>query len=436
MTSEQKKKTVEDFSKLIDTYPIIAAVNMENLPAKQLQQMVSSLRDTIVIKMTKRRLLKLAIEKSSKEKIKEIEPYLEGMPALIFSKENPFKLYKLLEKSKSKAAAKPGQKAPKDIVVPAGPTGFAPGPIIGELGQAGIKAGIENGKVAIKEDSLVAKEGEVITEDKAKVLTRLGIEPMEIGLNIIAVYENGDIFKKDVLAIDESKYLADIQNAARAVFNLALEAGYITKDNIQFLLSKAFNDSKNLAISKDLITDLTTKNLISKAEAQMKDLANKLNIPEKQEEKKMEEVKEKQEEVKEATSKTEEKPKETKEEKIEEEKVEEIKEPEKKEETTKKETKEEKEKETKIEQKKEKEEETEEQEQPKKETKESEEAKEEITEEPEKTEEKEAEEKKVEEKLEDIKEEKVESKQEVTEEDMKKAEENLKKIQERIQKKK
>ena len=417
--SEFKKKTVEDFARLLDEYPIIAAVNMENLPAKQLQQMVSSLRDTIVIKMTKRRLLKLAIEKSSKKDIKEIEKYLEGMPALIFSKENPFKLYKLLEKSKSTAAAKPGQKAPNDLIVPAGPTGFAPGPIIGELGQAGIKAGIENGKVVIKEDSLVAKEGEVITEDQAKVLTRLGIEPMEIGLNIVAVYEDGSIFKKEVLAIDESKYLADIQNAAKAVFNLALEIGYVTKDNIQFLLSKAFNDSKNLAISQDLITDLTTKNLISKAESQMKSLANKLNLPE---EKKMEEPKEKKkEEVKEETI-------EAKEEKSQEERVEE----------EQKQPEQEKTKEEKTEEKKE--EKTEETEVPKEEpAKEKEEKKEKTTEkESEKTEEvkEEKAEEQEEKKLEEIKEEKIESKQEVTEEDMKQAEENLKNIQEKIQKQK
>jgi len=398
--SEFKKKTVEDFAKLLDEYPIIAAVNMENLPAKQLQQMVSSLRDTIVIKMTKRRLLKLALEKSSKKDIKEIEKHLEGMPALIFSKENPFKLYKLLEKSKTTAPAKPGQKAPKDIVVPAGPTGFAPGPIIGELGQAGIKAGIENGKVAIKEDSVVVKKGEAVKENLAGVLARLGIEPMEIGLNIVAIYENGDIFKKDVLAIDESKYLTDMENAARSVFNLSIEIGYITKGNIQFLISKAYDDSKNLAISKDLITDLTAKNLISKAETQMKDLANKLNITEKQEEKKMEEpTEEKKEEVKEETTETKEVGK-TQEEKVEDVKEEKI------------------EKEEKVEEVKE----------------EPKEKQEENGEESEKSEEKE--EKPEEEKLEDIKEEKVEVKQEITEDDMKQAEENLKKIQEKIQKQK
>jgi len=377
--TELKKKTVEDFARLFEDYPVIAIVNMENLPAKQLQMMRSSLRNTLLIKMCKRRLLKLALEKSSKNNIKEIENYLEGMPAIIFSKESPFKLYKLLEKSKSTAPAKPGQKAPKDIIVPAGPTGFAPGPIIGELGQAGIKAGIDAGKVIIKEDSVVARKGDILKEEKTKVLVRLGIEPMEIGLNVVAVYEDGNIYTRDILSIDESKYLVDVQKAARAVFNLSLEIGYVTKDNIIYLISKAFNDSKNLALSQDLITDLTLNNLVGKAESQMKNLASKLNLPEKEEVTKMEEIK-KEEGVKEQ-------PKEETEIKEKVKKVEEVK--------------------------KEKVEEKQETEGKKQKT-----------------------ERKKEKKLEEIQEDKIESKQQVTEEDMKQAEENLKRIQEQIQKKK
>ncbi len=425
MVSEEKRKTVQEFVNLIDEYPIIAAVNMENLPAKQLQKMVSSLRDKMILKMCKRRLLKIAIEKSSKKNIRNIEEYLVGMPALIFTKENPFKLYKILEKSKSNAPAKAGQKAPKDIVIPAGPTSFAPGPIIGELGSVGIKTGVENGKVAVKEDSTVAKEGDKINQELAKILARMGIEPMEIGLNIVAIYENGEIFKKDILSIDETKYISDIQNAARASFNLALELGYPTKDNIQVLIAKAFNDSKDLALSQDLITDLTLGNTISKAESQMKSLTNKLNLPE---EKKMEQ--EKPEEPQEESKQEQKDVKESDEKKQE---VEEKTEEENKQEEAKKETEEIKEnKESKQEGTEKKEEsdekkqEVEEKPEDIKEEKKKETNKDKIDEKSKpKTEEK---------KLGEASEEDVQSSKNVSEEDIKQAEENLKKIQEKLQK--
>jgi large subunit ribosomal protein L10 len=423
--SDTKKKIVEDLRRLLDESPVIGAVNMENLPAKQLQQMVASLRGKMILKVAKRRLIKIALEKSSKKNIKDMEQYLKGMPALMFSKENPFKLYKTLEKSKSTAPAKAGQTAPKDIVVPAGPTSFAPGPIIGELGAAGIKAGIEDGKVAIKEDSVVAKEGDVISQEIAGVLTRLGVEPMEIGMNIVAMYENGGIFTKDILSVDESKYISDIENTARIAFNMSLDIGYITKDNIQHLVTKTFNESKNLAISEDLITDLTLGNTIGKAESQMKNLANKLNLPDK-EDKKMEEPKKEEKEKKEEPQEQSEESQ-KKEEEVREEKSEEVKE-ERKEESPSEESKEE----NKVEETEEKVTENKEEE-IKEETSTEEKVEDKKTESEEEIEQKDNE--KTEESLQETKEEEIESKKEITDDDMKKAEENLKKIQEQIQKK-
>src|SRR3989338_3340595 len=186
--AEYKKKIVENIVSLAREYPIIGAVNMENLPAPQLQAIRVQLRGKVDLVMTKKRLMKIALEqlKNEKKGIEKMAEYLIGMPALIFTKENPFKLSRMLQKGKISAPAKAGQTAPKDIYVNKGPTPFAPGPIIGELGMIGIKTSVEAGKVAVKEDSLVVKKGEKIKPKAAEVLTRLGIEPMEAGLDLIA----------------------------------------------------------------------------------------------------------------------------------------------------------------------------------------------------------------------------------------------------------
>ena len=134
-----KKEIVQDFSKLMQEYPIIGVANLTNMPAAQLQKMRKSLRGRVLIRMTKVRLLKHAFAQSKSKGIEQLEPYLKGMPTLLFTKENPFRLYKVLQDSKSAAPAKPGQKAPKNLVIPAGPTPFAPGPVISELGKVGLK---------------------------------------------------------------------------------------------------------------------------------------------------------------------------------------------------------------------------------------------------------------------------------------------------------
>ena len=278
--SEKKKQVVKKIKDLAKQYPIVGVVDMENLPARQLQRMRSSLKGKVVVFMTKGRLMKTAFNAMQQEVpgSDDLASKIRGMPALIFTNENPFKLYKMLQKSKSPAPAKAGQTAPKDIIVPAGKTPFAPGPVIGELGQMGIKTAIEDGKIAIKEDKLLIKEGEVIKDKQAEILTRLGIEPMEVGLNIISVLESGTLFDRKTLDIDEEAYINNLKALHAEAFNLAIKIGYASKDTIKTLLSKAYRDASAIADSQDIITDENIKKLVAKANNQATSLKNKTNI--------------------------------------------------------------------------------------------------------------------------------------------------------------
>lgn len=305
--SEAKKKELEDIKKHIKEYPIMGIANMENLPALQLQRIKQQLKDKIVIKMTKKRLIKLAFDqlKDEKKNLEQLKEKLEGMPALIFTKENPFKLYKLLDKNKSLAKAKPGQIAPKDLVVSAGPTSFMPGPIIGELGAARIKAGVEEGKVVIKEDSVVAKKGEPIDAKVADILARLGVEPMEVGLNLLLTYENGEILTQEILGVSEEEYIEKIKQASLAAINLAVNSSYMTKETVEILIKKAFTESKAIVEKADISTSEGVGAELAKAEQQASKL--KEQLPEEKVEEKAE-VKEEPKEEAQVEEKKEEKP--------------------------------------------------------------------------------------------------------------------------------
>ena len=210
-----------------------------------MQKMKKQLREMMVVRMSKANFIKIAFEQVKEEhkNIEELEKKMTGMPAVIFTRENPFKICTAMNKSKSNVPIKPGQKAPFDLIIPAGPTPFAPGPILSELGGLGIKAGIEGGKVAIKVEKVVAKEGQVIDGKIAGLLAKFGIQPMEIGMNLVAVLENGIILTKDVLTIDEAKTKADIMQLAREALNLAVYTAYPTKETIQLLIAKAYRES-------------------------------------------------------------------------------------------------------------------------------------------------------------------------------------------------
>ena len=304
--AEYKKKIVQNIVECVKEYPIIGVANMENLPAPQLQAMRAKLRGKVYLIMTKKRLMKIALEqvKDDKKNIENLEKYFEGMAALLFTKDSPFKLSKTLQENKSPAPAKAGQTAPKDLIIPKGPTGFAPGPIISELSSVGIKTGVEQGKVAVKEDSLVAKKGEKIQPKVAEVLARMGIEPMEVGLDLVAAYDGGVIYPKDILLIDEKEFMGKLNSACSGAFNLAMFIEYPTKDTINVLLGKAFNDAKAIGLSQNIIDEGVIEELLGKAETGMLSLKDAAKI----------EVKEKPKEEKKEGSKAEEKKPEVKEE--------------------------------------------------------------------------------------------------------------------------
>jgi len=277
--AQWKKSEVEELKKDLQKFKIIGIADMTGMPSPQLQKMRSTLKSTVEIKMSKASLIKLALE-SLKSKINGVDqllPLVRGMPCLILTNDNPFTLAKTLKKSKSKAPAKPGQTAPNNIVIPAGPTPFAPGPVIGELGQLGIKATILEGKVTIKEDFHIS-EGTVISAPLAAMLTRLSIQPMEIGINLLGVLENGAILGKEVLFVDEAKYLADLKQAASWAFNLAFNAAYPTKETLSLLIKKAELDSMAIADSQNIMTKDNTGRILAKAERHASSVKSTANL--------------------------------------------------------------------------------------------------------------------------------------------------------------
>lgn len=268
--SEKKKDIVKELVNNFKKNNIVGLVNIENLPASQFQSIKSKLRGKVDFFMTKKNLMKLAIEKVKAEKpnIEVLAQKLQGMPMLLFTKENPFSVFKIIKQNKSSTFAKAGQKSPKDIIVNAGPTQFTPGPIISEFGAIGVKAGVEAGKIVIKEDKLLCPEDSIITQAQANMLQKLGIQPMEIGLDVVTIYENGIFYDKKVLDVDEKKLLSDITTLYQQAMNLSVETGYFTKENIELFLQKAFRQVKTLALEADITTKEIIGELLAKAEAQ------------------------------------------------------------------------------------------------------------------------------------------------------------------------
>ncbi len=253
-------RELENVKVLLEKYSNITVADLTGLPSATLQKLRKKLKDKIYVKVAKKSLINIAIDQIKGKDLTGLKPSLDkSIPVLILSEEDPFKLYKLIKENKSTALAKPGQIAPRDIIIPAGPTNFPPGPIIGELGAVGLQTGVEAGKIAIKKEKLIVKANEPIKAEVAAVLAKLGIEPVEIGINVVAAYKDKVVYLKEDLDVDEEKYINDLRLANAQALALAEKIGYITKENIKLLLAKIYLLSLNFGKKLNLELDLEIK---------------------------------------------------------------------------------------------------------------------------------------------------------------------------------
>ncbi len=298
--AEWKKELIDNISESIKSANTVAILNMKDLPSRQLQVIRKKLDTKVNIIMSRKKLMSLALEKSGRDKAAELIQHFKGMPAIITSELDAFSLWALLKSNMSPAAAKGGQEAPFDITVPAGMTNFAPGPILGELGDVGIKAGINAGKIEIKADSEVAKEGDIITAQLAALLERLDIKPMKIGLNLVAALEDGTIFMRSELDVDSDEVIAQIKALHIDALKLAVGTGLINKETAEIMIRNAEMDALKLAYAQGILADKVKELVLSKADSVATVLKEKVkNVPEQEKEEDQKEDKDNAPETKE-----------------------------------------------------------------------------------------------------------------------------------------
>lgn len=273
----KKAKDVEELTQLINTYSVLGIADLYKVRAIQLQELAKKFRSLIQLKVTKNILLKMALRKSKKIGIEKLIDTLKGSNILLLTNMDPFKLLLLLEKNKIKMVAKTGDIAPNDIIVPAGNTALPPGPAISELHDVGVRTKIDSGSVWALRDTVITKKGETVTSKVASILPKLGIKSLEVGLKLVAAYDDGLVITSSQLFIDLNAVRRQFEDAFNKAFNLSISVVYPTKETLNVILWKAASNARNLAISSVYFVPEVASQLIAKAYADMATIAIKLS---------------------------------------------------------------------------------------------------------------------------------------------------------------
>jgi large subunit ribosomal protein L10 len=247
---------------------MVGLVNVEGVGAKQLSGIRESLRGSAILKMARNTLMIRALEDSTKKNMKDLAKFVKGPIAFIFSDQDPFALSKFLRENKTAAPAKGGQVAPKDIVIPAMNTGVAPGPFISELAALKIPSRVKGGVIHITDDTVAVNAGAVISNAMAQMLTRLGIEPMELQLKLIAAYTDGEVLTADSFEIDLEALFKEVILGHQLAINLSVNTGFPTVETIPLIIAKANMEAKNLALSIGFFVPEMLEQFLSKANSE------------------------------------------------------------------------------------------------------------------------------------------------------------------------
>lgn len=270
---EEKSSEVDAIKDILKGYKSIGIASLQKVRASQLQELKKSMVGKVHFRVLKNTLMKLAIEEMNQEDLKKLEEYLDGSNVYLFTDLNPFKLALLLERGKVRTTAKSGDIAAIDVVVPAGNTGQAPGPIISQLNAVGLPTRIESGSVWVSKDTLVVRKGEEINERLAGVLSKLGIKAVELGLSMRAVLDNGLMIVGAQLKVDIEATRRSVEQSNSEAFALALGIAYPTKDTIASLLQVAHQKAVALSVGAAIPTKDTIADLIRKANMEMTSLS-------------------------------------------------------------------------------------------------------------------------------------------------------------------
>ena len=269
-TTYPKRKTqmYQQLQELPKKYKVVAIIKMNKVRSTQILPLRKVLKGDVEFVAIKDKIAKKALNQINITGIKDIADQLEGQCMFLFTNMSPFKLNVLLAKNKVMMAARGGDVASIDIIVPAKNTGIAPGPMLTEFKEAGIPTKIDQGTIWIAKDSTPVLKGETIDEKLASILGKLDIKPVEAGISLYSALEEGAIYATEEMVIDIEKIREQFGQAHQEAVSLSIEASYITVDNILQILNKAAQYAHSLSIESGFMTDGTKEQILQKADAQ------------------------------------------------------------------------------------------------------------------------------------------------------------------------
>jgi len=269
----KKEKKAEYFTKivaLLQDYSKILLVVCDNIGSAHMQRIRKTLRGRAVLLMGKNTMMRKAIRLHLEDHPlwEGILPYITGNIGLIFTNDDLIKIRDLCLSLKVPASAKPGIKAPSDVVVPKGITQLEPTKT-SFLQALNIASKINKGTIEILQDVNLIKKGDKVGSSESTLLQMLDIRPFEYGLSMVAVYDDGAVFEAEVLDMTNDDILSRFTVGIGNVASLSLGLNFPTVASFPHVVLNGYKNLLAIALGTDYVFDqaATIKQMAENPEA-------------------------------------------------------------------------------------------------------------------------------------------------------------------------
>jgi len=248
----EKEAYFAKLQELLESYPSIFIVNVDNVGSNQMHQIRVALRGKGTVLMGKntmvRRALRLLVAENPQ--YERLLPHVKGNIGFVFTSGDLKDVREIIVANKVAAPARAGAFAPCDVTIPGGNTGMEPGKT--SFFQAlGIPTKIARGTIEIVSDVQVVTAGTRVGSSEATLLNLLNISPFTYGMSVVQIYDNGQTFAPAVLDIEEKTLVEQFLSGIKAIAAISLAINFPTIASVPHSLVNAL---KNL-IGVALVTD-------------------------------------------------------------------------------------------------------------------------------------------------------------------------------------
>jgi len=248
--TERKQGYIEKLDKLISTYNKVLLVGADNVGSNHMQLIRRSIRAHASLIMGKNTMVRRVIRTSHPE-LTNLLPHIKGNVGFVFTDGDLSEIRNELLACRVAAPAKAGAISPVDVTIPKGDTGLEPTQTA-FLQLLQIQTKINKGQVQILTDKQILSAGDKVGSSEATLLQKLGIKPFSYGLTVQVIYDDGFIYKPEVLDITPQDIFSKFSDGVAKLAQFSLQIGYPTLASIPHSFARAFKNVLAVAIATDI----------------------------------------------------------------------------------------------------------------------------------------------------------------------------------------